>query len=94
MLRTLVEQHMRRVTECSDVNIRGDALCDLYNGKLAGDFVARFPSFKVIYGRLSEALHNAKADEALFESQLEDICIHLQGLDVYAKTRPPTPKKK
>ena len=53
MLRTLVEQHMGRVTGCSDINVRGDALCDLYNGKLAEDFVARFPSFKVIYGKLS-----------------------------------------
>jgi len=94
MARTLIEQHMRRVADCSDINIRGDALCDLYNGKLAEDFVARFPSFKMIYRKLSAALHNADADEALFESQLQDICIHLQGLDVYAKTRPPVPKKK
>ncbi|MGO9062306.1 MAG: hypothetical protein ACLQU2_33830 [Candidatus Binataceae bacterium] len=94
MLRTLIEQHMRRVTECSDINIRGDALCDLYNRKLAEDFVARFPSFKVIYGKLSAALHSANADEALFESQLQNICLHLQGLDVYGKTRPPAPKEK
>jgi hypothetical protein len=83
LLRTLIEQHMRRVTGLTDG--RGEDLCDKYNKKLDDDFKARFASFKDVYDKLSDALHRANPDNSLFESELERVVLHFDGLDLYAK---------
>jgi len=90
LLRTLIEQHMRTVTERAE--LRGEVLCDEYNKTLAEDFKARFPSFKDIYGKLSDALHLANADKSLFESEVERVRVHFEGLNLFAKV-PVTPAR-
>jgi hypothetical protein len=83
MLRTMIEQYMRTATK-SDA-LRGDELCDKYAATLPSDFNARVPSLKAAYGKLSDALHRAEPDAALFEAQLRDICFHFESLALFAK---------
>jgi hypothetical protein len=83
LLRTLIEQHMRAATGNSE--LRGDELCELYASKLDKDFNSRFPSLKVAYGKLSEALHRADPDEALFEAELKDMCLHFEGKELFER---------
>lgn len=95
LLRTLIEQHMRSVT--GRAKLRGDELCDEYNKTLDADFKGRFASFKDVYRKLSDALHRADPNESLFESELERVLHHFDGLDLYAKvnqtkSRPAAPR--
>jgi len=85
LLRTLIEQHMRAVTESAE--LRGDELCDEYNKTLEEDFKGRFPSFKDVYGKLSEALHRADPNESLFKAELERINHHFEGKDLFARVK-------
>jgi hypothetical protein len=85
LLRTLIEQHMRTVTGRAE--LRGDELCDEYNKTLDADFKSRFPSFKDVYGKLSDALHRADPDKFLFESERERIVNHFDALNVFAKAK-------
>ncbi len=87
VLRTLIEQHMRAATGLTD--LRGDELCDAYNKTLENDFKARFPSFKEIYGNLSDAMHRADPNESLFKSELERVVLHFEALMLYAKGKKP-----
>ena len=88
MLRTLIEQHMRMITNTQKaIELRGEDLCDAYAKTLDNDFKLRFPSLKVIYGNLSEAMHLASADVALFESQIHDTCLHFEGLEIFERTK-------
>ena len=82
LLRTLIEQHMRSVTKASG-EVRGDDLCDKYAGTLPDDFKKRFPSLKEIYGKLSDAMHQAKDDVELFESQSKEIVTHFEALRLF-----------
>jgi hypothetical protein len=82
LLRTLIEQHMRSVTKASG-EVRGDDLCDRYAETLPDDFKKRFPSLKEIYGKLSEAMHQAKDDLELFESQSKEIVTHFEALRLF-----------
>jgi hypothetical protein len=81
MLRTLIEQHMRSQTGKQE--LRGDDLCDEYAKGLDGGFKAKFPSFKDIYGELSNALHAAVEDEELFESERKRIESHFRGKQTF-----------
>jgi hypothetical protein len=83
LLRTLIEQHMHAVVRRSE--LRGEDLCDEYSKTLDEDFKSRFPSFKDVYGKLSDALHRADPDKSLFESERERVCLHFEGRDLYAK---------
>jgi hypothetical protein len=88
LLRTLIEQHMRAVTGQTD--LRGDELCDEYNETLDEDFKGRFPSFKDVYGKLSDVLHRADPNESLFKAELERIGHHFEGRDLFARIKKPT----
>jgi len=66
MLRTTVEQYMRRVLDTRE-KLTGDDLADRYAQRLADDFPKeRYPSFKTIYDELSACLHAADANEEQF----------------------------
>jgi hypothetical protein len=82
VLRVVVEQHMRLQVPGS-AKMKADEVCDAYNASLPDDFKNRFPSLKQIYGRLSEAIHNADASDQLFESQRAEIDKHLRALQLF-----------
>jgi hypothetical protein len=84
LLRTLIEQHMRAATQ--NTELRGDELCETYASKLDKDLNSRFPSLKVVYGNLSDALHRADPDDALFESELKNVCLHFEAKELFEKT--------
>ena len=77
MLRTLIEQYMHSQTRKPE--LRGDELCDKYAKLLDDNFKAKAPSFKDIYGQLSDGLHKAAGDQELFESEIQRIELHFQG---------------
>ncbi len=82
LLRTLIEQHMRAVTGNS-AELGGYDLCDSYAKSLPLDFKQQFPSLKEIYKKLSDAMHAAKADNVLFESQRSEIERHFDALRLF-----------
>ncbi len=92
MLRTLIEQHMRTVTN-SDT-LRGEDLCEEYSKQLGKDVSGQVPSFKEIYGELSNGLHRAEENEDLFEAQREQICIHFQGVEFFSTRRRASKKQR
>ena len=77
MLRTLIEQDMRARTKRNE--LRGEDLCSAYAETLDEGFRKKFPSFREIYEKLSEAIHKAAADDALFRSERERIELHYRG---------------
>jgi hypothetical protein len=85
LLRTVIEQQMRALTGKAD--LRGDELCDEYASKLEPGFKQIFPSFKSVYGSLSNALHRADENKELFDAELNRINSHFQGLDAFAKAK-------
>ncbi len=87
MLRTVIEQFLRSIAP--DPSMAADALCDWYMGTLSTEFKARFPSLKHLYSRLSEAVHQAKADEALFEEVRERIDLHFSARALYSRGASP-----
>jgi hypothetical protein len=87
LLRTLVEQHMRAATGSNE--LRGDELCEKYASKLDKDLNSKFPSLRVVYGNLSDALHRADSDEALFGSELKNVCFHFEAKELFDRTNRP-----
>ena len=77
MLRTMIEQHMRRTIEDLDVKLTGEQLADKYNERLPEAFKSTAPSLKVVYATLSSALHGAD-DTAPFEEIQTDILLHFE----------------
>jgi len=88
-LRTLVEQHMRSAT--GSPTLRGDELGDAYNKILAPTLRDSAPSLKEQYAKLSDALHEARADAELFEQTSKQIEGHFEmksAFDRHARTVP------
>ena len=84
MLRTLIEQHMRsRLAPAEYEN--AIELCEAYQRALDDAFKEQFPSLPDIYGKLSDALHEAQENENLFESEIERIRRHLEALRVWER---------
>jgi hypothetical protein len=86
MLRTLVEQYMRSRLAPATFET-ADKLCDGYNASLDVSFKSRFPSLPEIYGKLSDALHEARDDGDLFESQRREIEKHLSARKSWEEDR-------
>jgi len=82
VLRIVTEQHMRSVVAKSET-MKADAVCDAYMASLPEDFKSRFPSLKEIYGKLSEAIHQANASDAVFEEQRARIDKHFKALQIF-----------
>jgi hypothetical protein len=78
MLRTLIEQYMR-LTLLPATFETADDLCDGYNATLDVSFKGIFPSLPAIYSKISAAIHEAREDEDLFESQLKEIEKHFRA---------------
>ena len=76
-LRTFLEQFARRVTGIVD-RITGDELMDKYGASLPIQHRDHMPSFREWYDKLSEALHLARADAALFEKAREEVERHFE----------------
>jgi hypothetical protein len=86
MLRTLIEQYMQSIVgrDMQSIVGRGERdnatpLLEAYNATLDDAFKTRFPSFSVIYGNLSNALHSAAEDEKMFELQIREIDKHFRA---------------
>lgn len=88
LLRTFVEQFWRSVTEVQEVIKRqakatGDEQGNAYQATLPVDFKSRFPSLSDIYGKLSAAMHEAKADAVLFEDSCAEIVEHFEARKLF-----------
>jgi hypothetical protein len=66
-LRTFIEQFGRRITGKSG-KVTGDAIFDAYADTLPPSLKDQMPSLREWYDKLSEPLHSATEDSALFES--------------------------
>jgi hypothetical protein len=76
-LRVLIEQFVYSAPDTTE--LLTDQAIDRYMASLPVDFKDNFPSLKDVYRRLSEALHRAKADDALFRESLDDIECHFDA---------------
>jgi hypothetical protein len=79
LLRTLIEQYMRRVLSVTG-KLSGDDLSDQYAKLLDDEFPQRHPSLKVIYEELSAKLHLAEKSADQFIKSREDIDRHFELL--------------
>ena len=79
LLRTLIEQYMRRVLGVTG-KVSGDDLSDQYAKLLDDEFPQRYPSLKVIYDELSVKLHLAEKSADQFMKSREDIDRHFELL--------------
>lgn len=77
-LRTFIEQFARRQTGIADTEIRGDELIDTYSKTLPDNIRGSMPSLKKYYGTISKALHEADANDAVFEDARENIERHFE----------------
>jgi hypothetical protein len=74
-LRTFLEQYARRITRLQG-RTTGEEIMDAYATTLPVAHRDHMPSFRTLYEKLSEALHEARTDEALFESVRAEIDLH------------------
>ena len=80
MLRTTIEQYMRRILVITD-RMSGEDLADQYLILLDKDFPKdRYPSLKKIYMELSKPIHEAEKDAKQFEKSKADIEKHFELL--------------
>jgi hypothetical protein len=88
LLRTFIEQYWRSLPTVKEFVARqpratGDEQGDIYQGTLPDDFKARIPSLRDIYSKLSEAMHMANEDAALFEDCSTKIIKHFKAREIY-----------
>lgn len=82
LLRTFIEQWTSRIINRSD--LKADEMLDAYMADLPGDFKARFPSLRELYGELSVAIHSATASDELFNNSTQDIIRHFEARRLFA----------
>jgi hypothetical protein len=81
MLRTTIEQYMRRILGSTE-KISGEDLGDQYADLLAEDFPkSRYPSLKTIYKELSVPIHSAQSDTEQFKKSRNEIEKHFELLE-------------
>ncbi|MHC1764893.1 MAG: hypothetical protein AB9869_11420 [Verrucomicrobiia bacterium] len=88
LLRTFVEQYWRSLPEVQALiqqqpRATGDEQGSTYQATLPVDFRNRFPSLSDIYGKLSAAMHEAKAEGALFEECCGHIVEHFEARKLF-----------
>lgn len=81
MLRTTIEQYMRRVLNNYD-RVSGDELADKYSKLLDDEFPKKYTTLKTIYEELSIKIHKAEKDAVQFEKSLADINRHFDLLKI------------
>ncbi len=84
LLRTFVEQFWRSLPEVQTLiqqqpRATGDEQGTVYQANLPLDFKNRFPSLSDIYAKLSAAIHEARADAALFDDCCGKIVEHFEA---------------
>lgn len=87
-LRVFVEQFYRAMPTVAamlvkDPRLTGDAMGELYLDTLPQDFKVRFPSLRVVYSELSEAIHGAKADLPLYQKSAASIIEHFEARKLF-----------
>jgi hypothetical protein len=75
-LRTFIEQFARRQTGMLNDRATGDQIMDAYAKTLPPKERDLMPSLREWYDKISEALHTARADDALFQEAREEIERH------------------
>ena len=80
-LRTVIEQWARQVTKSIVPN--GDQLLSAYMETLPRVITDNFTSMRDLYAQISEPLHAATEDAALFEEAREKIHRHFRARDLY-----------
>lgn len=88
-LRAFIEQFARRQTKTIDRR-PGDQILDAYHALLPEGRRDHMPSLRALYEKLSEALHEARADEELFEKSKADIIEHFDFRRLYRIQDGPT----
>jgi hypothetical protein len=89
LLRTFIEQYWRSLPEVQKLTAKqpkatGDEMGDAYQDTLPpGEFKARFPSLKDTYGKLSEAMHTANVEAAVFEEASTKIIKHFEARKLF-----------
>lgn len=84
LLRIFVEQFWRSIPAVAEIvkaNTRptGDELGEAYKTTLPDDFKQRFPTLLEAYGSLSQAIHGAKDESAIFEENRGRIIEHFEA---------------
>jgi hypothetical protein len=90
LLRTYIEQFWRTLLAVQDLlkkkqritgqpRATGEEMGAVYQDTLPPDFKSRFPSLLEVYGQLSAAMHEAKADPVLFEDSANKIAKHFDA---------------
>ena len=74
-LRTFIEQFARRVTRKVG-RATGEAILDAYYEGLPQEHKGHMPSLREWYDKLSEAMHSAREDDALYEAAKREIERH------------------
>ena len=87
-LRTFIEQFARRVTGLTG-RVTGDEIMDQYYKALPSPNKDQMPSLREWYDKLSEALHSAKEDIALFETAKAQIEKHFDMRRVFEISEAP-----
>jgi hypothetical protein len=93
-LRTFIEQFARRMTGMLDIKVTGDVILSAYSETLPEKVRDSAPSLKNWYEKLSEAIHGAKEDAALFDSAKEKIEEHFEFRRLYKLDPDILPEKK
>jgi hypothetical protein len=94
LLRTYIEQYWRTLPAVQallkekekvtgEARATGDEMGAVYQDSLPNDFKSRFPSLLDIYKQLSSAMHEAKAEAAVFEDCAGRIAEHFDARRVF-----------
>jgi len=86
-LRTFIEQFGRRITGKTG-KATGDEIFDAYYKTLEPKYAGHMPSLRDWYDKLSEAVHSASEDAALFESAKIEIERHFDFRRIYKMNEP------
>jgi hypothetical protein len=81
-LRSFIEQFARRQTGIWDRQ-PGEVILDAYQALLPEKVRDHMPSLRSWYERLSEPIHSAKPDEAIFQEALREIIEHFDFRRIY-----------
>jgi hypothetical protein len=86
-LRTFIEQFARRVTNTIG-RMTGEEILDAYYKTLLQKHADQMPSLREWYDKLSEAIHSANEDAALFEAAKPEIERHFDFRRIFGISEP------
>ena len=97
LLRVFVEQFWKTIPEVAEAvqdksRPTGDELAEAYKATLPSGFKERFPTLAEVYDALSEAMHLARADAAVFGKCYEQIIEHFDARRLFKLIITPSPE--